>query len=535
MSCAKNHDNKPLREFILVSEAPIHTAVRLAKCFESLAVREKERSKDLIAAQKFCDQLSIELLSIAATSNNAGAILRAYDSSNVEFLDVLIELERKDVVAQHAVQRYLTELWTGGLHWITIRYIGLFFAFLLCPPFWALISTPLSFNRLHRVPIIKFMSYLTAHIFFILLLTYSIVFPAVKIYEYTHMRPLWNEWLLGVWLVGLLVSDLMNPSDRTGLGVIRVAIQLVGFAAILLHVLAFVFFSFIVDPIEDPQWARTRLDTLYARNQLLAVVMLFSFIEFLNFLTFHPLFGPWGVIIQELIQDLMRFLALLSIFLAGFTLHICAIYQPVYENPNSWNNTIPPLGQEFIVPHKSFEMLFYALFGLVEPDNMPPMHLSPPFSKVIIKLVFGVYMTVTLIVLINLLIAMMSNTYQRIEAQSDIEWKFGRAKLIRNMNRTLSTPSPINLLLGIPIVFLKKLERKCIKVCTLRKVKDIFKNCLFVNFRFHSQQATWRTELCEANVRSYCKRRFERGSSMDGKTSFENIQDISHIKGDCDD
>ena len=31
-------------------------------------------------------------------------------------------------------------------------------------------------------------------------------------------------------------------------------------------------------------------------------------------------------------------------------------------------------------------------------------------------------MTVTLIVLINLLIAMMSNTYQRIEAQSDIEW-----------------------------------------------------------------------------------------------------------------
>lgn len=163
---------------------------------------------------------------------------------------------------------------------------------------------------------------------------------------------------------------------------------------------------------------------------------------------------------QELIQDLMRFLALLSIFLGGFTMHICAIYQPVYENPNSWNNTIPPLGQEFIVPHKSFEMLFYALFGLVEPDNMPPMHLSPPFSKVIIKLVFGIYMTVTLIVLINLLIAMMSNTYQRIEAQSDIEWKFGRAKLIRNMNRTLSTPSPINLLLGIPMVFLKKLERK---------------------------------------------------------------------------
>ena len=73
----------------------------------------------------------------------------------------------------------------------------------------------------------------------------------------------------------------------------------------------------------------------------------------------------------------------------------------------------------------------------------------------------GVYMTVTLIVLINLLIAMMSNTYQRIEAQSDIEWKFGRAKLIRNMNRTLSTPSPINLFIGIPVLHVQIfLQRK---------------------------------------------------------------------------
>ncbi|KFM82916.1 Short transient receptor hypothetical channel 5, partial [Stegodyphus mimosarum] len=95
-------------------------------------------------------------------------------------------------------------------------------------------------------------------------------------------------------------------------------------------------------------------------------------------------------------------------------------------------------------------MLFYALFGLVEPDYMPPMHLSPPFAKVIMKVVFGVYMMVTVIVLINLLIAMMSNTYQRIQSQSDKEWKYGRAKLIRNMNMTLPTPPPLNIVTFIP-------------------------------------------------------------------------------------
>ena len=40
---------------------------------------------------------------------------------------------------------------------------------------------------------------------------------------------------------------------------------------------------------------------------------------------------------------------------------------------------------------------------------------------------------------------MMSDTYQRIQAASDTEWKFGRAKLFRNMNKTASTPSPLNL------------------------------------------------------------------------------------------
>ena len=47
------------------------------------------------------------------------------------------------------------------------------------------------------------------------------------------------------------------------------------------------------------------------------------------------------------------------------------------------------------------------------------------------KAAFASYLLLTVIVLINLLIAMMSDTYQRIQQQSDIEWKFGLAKLIR--------------------------------------------------------------------------------------------------------
>jgi len=44
-------------------------------------------------------------------------------------------------------------------------------------------------------------------------------------------------------------------------------------------------------------------------------------------------------------------------------------------------------------------------------------------------------MLVSVIVLINLLIAMMTDTYHNIQSQSDIEWKYGLSKLIRKMQK----------------------------------------------------------------------------------------------------
>ncbi|KAK1131777.1 hypothetical protein K0M31_015936 [Melipona bicolor] len=40
----------------------------------------------------------------------------------------------------------------------------------------------------------------------------------------------------------------------------------------------------------------------------------------------------------------------------------------------------------------------------------------------------------------------MSDTYQNIQSQSDIEWKYGLSKLIRKMQKTRTAPSPLNLI-----------------------------------------------------------------------------------------
>lgn len=73
----------PIQEFILVSEAPIDTAVKLAECYENFVEKEKDRSRDLQWAEDFCDQIAIDLLSIIAKVGNASAVLRARDYKNV--------------------------------------------------------------------------------------------------------------------------------------------------------------------------------------------------------------------------------------------------------------------------------------------------------------------------------------------------------------------------------------------------------------------------------------------------------------------
>lgn len=51
--------------------------------------------------------MATELLALAAGADSAGRILTATDRRNIEFLDVLIENEQKEVIAHTVVQRYL--------------------------------------------------------------------------------------------------------------------------------------------------------------------------------------------------------------------------------------------------------------------------------------------------------------------------------------------------------------------------------------------------------------------------------------------
>nr|XP_012134976.1 PREDICTED: serine/threonine-protein phosphatase 6 regulatory ankyrin repeat subunit A-like [Megachile rotundata] len=447
MVCSKSNNNKPIEEFVLVSPAPVDTAAKLSNIYMKLSEKEKERAKDLIAAGKQCEAMATELLALAAGADSAGRILTSMDRRNVEFLDVLIENEQKEVIAHTVVQRYLQELWQGSLNWNAFRTILLFIAFLICPPVWVVFALPLG-HKYNNVPIIKFMSYLTSHIYlmvFLLLVGIIPIYPVVR----ASLLPYWYEWCLLVMLSGLLLFELTNPSDKSGLGWIKLAVLLFGVCGVAFHLMGFVV-------VDRPYWPTL----LYLRNQLFALSFLLACVQILDFLSFHHLFGPWAIIIGNLMKDLARFLAVLAIFVFGFSMHFVALNQ-AFKNQSIQDARIEDRKKKSAFqdvkmnPVLAFEYLFFAVFGQTTHGELKVETNQPQWTSVLFKLAFGVYMLVSVVVLINLLIAMMSDTYQRIQAQSDIEWKYGLSKLIRNMHRTTTAPSPLNLLTTWIVYFIK--------------------------------------------------------------------------------
>lgn len=442
MVCSNQNESESVMDFILQCPAPIYAAAKLSKHYRNESTREKERARDLLAVGDVCENIASELLSLACV-DSAERLLTAMDDRDVPFLDYLIECEQKACVSHPSVQVYLGDVWRGDFKWDDWKYFLLFTLSMICPLLWAFLCLPWN-DRYHKIPIIKFICHLISHFYLIALFSFTVVVPWEELTG-TSLLPRWYEWLLLVWLSGLLLSQLTDPHDRAGLGWIPVIVLFLSTIGIVLHLAAFGF------------QGDHRIDIIYARNQFFAISMMLCFAQLLDFLSFHHLFGPWGVIIRDLMYDLVRFLVILSIFMVGFTAHLAAVYRPM-KRSGTGNGLQANKGDFF----ECFELLFFSLFGLTEVENLDKVP-DRKATFTLAKATFGIYNLITIVVLINLLIAMMSDTYQRIQMQSDLEWKFGRAKLIRNMKRSTTTPSPLNLVTKF-FSYLKlmyKLKFKC--------------------------------------------------------------------------
>jgi len=194
---------------------------------------------------------------------------------------------------------------------------------------------------------------------------------------------------------------------------------------------------------------RARENIMYCRDNVFAYCLLVLIIQIFDFFSLHETFGPWSVIIQNLMFDVVKFLSVLFVFLGAFSMHMCVVYKPAYNKKRvDFPTSLTPFNVK-----GSYEIILKDLWWAILGFGNIPTELTaeerndnPAQTYYIASVGFALFQIVTVVVLMNLLIAMMGNTYAVLDERSVIEWKFGRARVIWFMTKSTSVPIPINML-----------------------------------------------------------------------------------------
>ncbi|CAP33605.2 Protein CBR-TRP-2 [Caenorhabditis briggsae] len=196
-----------------------------------------------------------------------------------------------------------------------------------------------------------------------------------------------------------------------------------------------------------------------------ATANIFSSLKLVHIFTVSPHLGPLKISLGEwfggkfkkfenseisgrMVIDIVKFFMVYALVLFAFACGLnqllwyyasmrqneCNLYEQ-YKNEKSLSYKYEHLKESCDDKYKSCssiyhtaETLFWALFGLVDLTHfrLKEDHFLSEWTG---KTIFGSYCCCSIIVLLNMLIAMMSNSYQYISDQADIEWKFARSRL----------------------------------------------------------------------------------------------------------
>ncbi|XP_076239493.1 transient receptor potential cation channel subfamily V member nanchung [Calliopsis andreniformis] len=169
-------------------------------------------------------------------------------------------------------------------------------------------------------------------------------------------------------------------------------------------------------------------------DMLAVVVMLTTAPYFLFFCRGFKTVGPFVVMIYRMIMgDLLRFVSIYLVFVMGFSQAYYIIFLS-FDNPNTPEGVDDSISNPMPSPMESVMAMFLmsmANFG----DYYGAFERTQHEMEA--KLLFVLYMAIVAILLVNMLIAMMGNTYQKI-AETRNEWQRQWARIVLVVERGVS-------------------------------------------------------------------------------------------------
>ncbi|XP_040514493.1 short transient receptor potential channel 6 isoform X3 [Gallus gallus] len=402
----------------LSSEDPVMTALELSNELAVLANIEKEFKNDYKKLSMQCKDFVVGLLDLCRNTEEVEAILNGdvetSHNSNGEHgrpslsrLKLAIKYEVKKFVAHPNCQQQLLSIWYENLSGLRQQTMAVKFLVVLAVavglPFLSMaywIAPCSKLGRIMRGPFMKFVAHAASFTIFLGLL----VMNAADRFDGTKLRP--NETTGNV-------KQLFRMKTSC-------------FSWMEMLIISWVIARINWDP-SDPQIIS---EGLYA----IAVVLSFSRIAYI--LPANESFGPLQISLGRTVKDIFKFMVIFIMVFVAFMIGMFNLYS--YYLGAKQN-------EAFTTVEESFKTLFWAIFGLSEVKSVV-INYKHKFIENIGYVLYGVYNVTMVIVLLNMLIAMINSSFQEIEDDADVEWKFARAKLWFSYfeeGRTL--PVPFNL------------------------------------------------------------------------------------------
>ncbi|KAL5254037.1 hypothetical protein ACHWQZ_G013706 [Mnemiopsis leidyi] len=178
-------------------------------------------------------------------------------------------------------------------------------------------------------------------------------------------------------------------------------------------------------------------------------------IKFLSLTDSNNVLGPLQLAMKSMIGDLMQIMLLLLTILVGFSVTIMVLMKQIPELYKG--KEVPPNFQDLL---STIATLLWALFGFIDfIEEMRRNEGDMLGVYVAFYVIFAAYLFMSAVLLLNMLIAMLTTTFERIQHQSDVEWKFARALMFRGYMGGQSYPAPFNLLCHMTIIIFSRIFR----------------------------------------------------------------------------
>nr|XP_002740098.1 PREDICTED: short transient receptor potential channel 4-like [Saccoglossus kowalevskii] len=198
------------------------------------------------------------------------------------------------------------------------------------------------------------------------------------------------------------------------------------------------------------------VQTVIFGEALIALAKTMSFLSLVRITVVHILVGPMQISFGRMGTDIIKFLSIFILVLMAFSVGMHQVYHfgsymsMVQSCLDSGEPSCADQSESVTGVLQSVTALFWTLFGLSDMSSFRNSDDEHWFTDLMGYMLFALYNSVAIIVLLNILIAMMSNTYTRIEEDADTHWKYSRSTLwISFYDSSAALAPPFNILPSI--------------------------------------------------------------------------------------